>query len=96
MDFRLLFTEKALTDLAEIVGHIAEDDAGAAERFGNSLLDHIELLREFPHMGVSVRRRAKVRRLSHSPILVYYKLDEARNLIEIVHIRHASRRPPKF
>jgi plasmid stabilization system protein ParE len=51
VDFRLLFTQRALNDLAEIIGHIAEDDAAAAERFGNSLLDHVELLTRFPHMG---------------------------------------------
>ncbi|SPE45764.1 hypothetical protein SBA7_970021 [Candidatus Sulfotelmatobacter sp. SbA7] len=36
MDYRLLYTQKALKDLAEIIGHIAEDDAQAASRFGKS------------------------------------------------------------
>ena len=30
MDYRLLYTQRALNDLAEIIGHIAEDDADAA------------------------------------------------------------------
>jgi plasmid stabilization system protein ParE len=51
VDYRLLITQRALNDLAEIIGHIAEDDTEAASRFGNSLLDHIELLTRFPHMG---------------------------------------------
>ena len=96
MDFRLLFTQRALNDLAEIIGHIAEDDAAAAERFGISLLDHIELLTRFPRMGISIRQRARVRRLTHSPILVYYRLREDRHLVEILHLRHASRKLPKF
>jgi hypothetical protein len=33
-----------MNDLAEIVGHITEDDADAASRFGSSLLDHVGLL----------------------------------------------------
>jgi plasmid stabilization system protein ParE len=37
VDYRLLFTQRSLKDLAEIIGHIAEDDAEAASRFGNSL-----------------------------------------------------------
>jgi plasmid stabilization system protein ParE len=41
VDYRLFYTQKALNDLAEIIGHIAEDDAEAASRFGSSLLDHV-------------------------------------------------------
>lgn len=96
MDFQLLFTQKALNDFAEIIGHIGEDDAEAAERFGHSLLDHVELLKRFPRMGSTVRKRGRVRKLSHSPILVYYKLREDKHRVEILHVRHASRRPPRF
>ena len=95
MDFRLLFTQKALKDLAEIIGYIAQDDPQAAERFGNSLLDHVQLLTRFPRMGAAIRKRARVRKLSHSPILVYYRIRDDKRLIEILHLRHASRKPPK-
>jgi plasmid stabilization system protein ParE len=95
VDFRLLFTQKALKDLAEIIGYIAQDDPQAAERFGNSLLDHVQLLTRFPRMGAAIRKRARVRKLSHSPILVYYRIHEDKRLIEILHLRHASRKPPK-
>lgn len=94
MDLRILFTEKALDDLAEILRHIAEDDGEAAERFGISLLDHIELLKKFPRMGELIKARARVRKLLHSPVLVYYQLHDSRHLVEIVHIRHAARKPP--
>jgi plasmid stabilization system protein ParE len=36
--------------LAEIVGYIAEDDPEAASHFGESLLDHIQMLTRFPKM----------------------------------------------
>lgn len=39
MDYRLLYTQRALNDLAEIIGYIAKDDAEAASRFGASLED---------------------------------------------------------
>jgi toxin ParE1/3/4 len=96
VDFRLLFAQRALNDLADIIGHIAEDDPEAAERFGNSLLDHVELLTRFPRMGSTIRKRARVRKLSHSPILVYYQLREDKHLVEILHLRHASRKSPRF
>jgi len=47
-------------------------------------------------MGSSIRKRRRVRKLTHSPILVYYQLREDKYLVEILHLRHASRKPPKF
>jgi plasmid stabilization system protein ParE len=95
VDYRLLYTQRALNDLAEIIGYIAEDDAEAASRFGASLLDHVDLLTRFPRLGSVVRQRPRVRKLLHSPMLVYYRVDEGKRLIEILHIRHGVRMPPR-
>lgn len=95
MDYRLLYTKKALNDLAEIIGHIAEDDAQAASRFGSSLVAHVELLARFPRMGGLIRKRPLARKLLHSPFLVYYHVREAKREIEVLHIRHGARKPPK-
>jgi plasmid stabilization system protein ParE len=96
VDFRLLYSQRALNDLEEIVGYIAEDDASAAELFGNSLLDHLDLLEKFPRIGAPIRKKVEVRKLMHSPITVYYQIHEARLLVEILHLRHGARKPPKF
>jgi plasmid stabilization system protein ParE len=72
VDYRLLFTQRALSDLSGIVGYIARDDAGVASRFGRVLLDHADLRGRFPRMGNTTRKRSRVRKLVHSPILVYY------------------------
>jgi plasmid stabilization system protein ParE len=71
--------------LSEIVGHIALDDDEVASRFGESLLDHVDLLRRFPHIGNITPGRPLVRRLVHSPILVYYQVDEEKRLVEVLH-----------
>ncbi len=84
-----------MNDLEELIGHIAEDDAEAASRFGSSLLDHIDLLARFPRMGSVIRGHKHVRKLLHSPILVYYEIDEGRREVEILHLRHGARRPPR-
>ncbi|MGA9304596.1 MAG: type II toxin-antitoxin system RelE/ParE family toxin [Candidatus Sulfotelmatobacter sp.] len=70
MDYRILYSQRALNDLAEIIGHIAEDDANAASGFGSSLLDHLDLLTRFPRMGGIIRKRVRVRKLLHSPFLI--------------------------
>jgi plasmid stabilization system protein ParE len=96
VDYRIVFAQRALTDFAEIIGYIAEDDDEAAARFGGSLLDHVELLARYPRMGGVIRKRSRVRKLLHSPILVYYQIREDRRIIEVLHCRHGSRNLPKF
>jgi plasmid stabilization system protein ParE len=96
VDYSLFYTERSLDDLAEILGYIALDDSEAAVRFGESLLDHIELLKCFPRMGQAIHKRSCVRKLLHTPILVYYEIKENKQRVEVLHLRHASRKPPKF
>lgn len=96
MDYQLLFTQRALRDLGDIIGYIAENDAESASRFGNALLDHVDLLGRFPRMGGIIRKRSQVRKLIHSPILVYYQVHENKRLVEVLHFWHGSRKPPKF
>jgi plasmid stabilization system protein ParE len=93
VDYRLLYTQKALKDLAEIIGHIAEDDAQAASRFGSSLVAHVELLARFPHMGGAIRKRPLVRKLLHSPFLVYYQVSQAKREISEARNRGSSHPP---
>jgi plasmid stabilization system protein ParE len=95
VDYRLLYTQRALNDLAEIIGHIAEDETDAASRFGSSLLDHVDLLSRFPRMGSIIRKRPQVRKLLHSPFLIYYRVDDVKRMIEVVHLRHGARKPPR-
>lgn len=95
-DYSLLYTQRALGDLAEIIGYIAEDDPTAASHFGQSLLDHIEVLRSFPRMGETVRSRPQFRRILHTPIYVYYRISENPRRVEVLHLRHAARKPTKF
>jgi plasmid stabilization system protein ParE len=95
VDYHLTYSQRSLNDLPELIGNIAEDDREAASRFGSSLLDHIDLLARFPRMGGLIPKRRQVRKLLHSPYLIYYSVDEEKRLIEILHIRHGSRKPPR-
>jgi plasmid stabilization system protein ParE len=96
VDYRVLFSQRALNDLSGIVGHIAQDDDKAASRFGEALLDHVDLLGRFPRMGNTIRKRSQVRKLVHSPILVYYQIHEEKRLVEVLHFRHGSRKSAKY
>src|SRR6476646_10121686 len=65
---------------------------GTTDRFTSSLVNHVDLLRSFPSMGVPVHGYAGVRRLLHSPLHVYYRVYQDRGVIEILHFWHGSPR----
>jgi plasmid stabilization system protein ParE len=66
------------------------------EQFANDLFDHIELLQALPYIGAPIKEHPQLRRLLHSPLYVYYRVDEKRGAIEILHFWHSSRRDPQF
>jgi len=68
----------------------------SAERFGNAILNHLELLKGFPYIGSLVNGRSDVRQLVHTPILIYYRVNEAPNVVEVLHFWHCSRHYPEF
>lgn len=96
MDYRVLFSQRALNDVSVIVGHLARDDDEAASRFGETLLDHVDLLGRFPRIGNIIRKRSRVRKLVHSPIIVYHEINDDKRLVEVLHFRHGSRKPPRL
>ena len=96
MSYEILFIEDALVDLEIILDYIRADNPSAAEWFGASLLNHVELLQSFPRIGLPVPKRPGVRKLLPTPVRAYYRLYEDRGLIEILHFWHTSRRDPQL
>jgi plasmid stabilization system protein ParE len=94
VDFQIRITEQALADFEAIVEYSWTQFPSTSERFAQEILDHVELLRQFPRMGVPLVRASGIRKLSHSPIRIYYRVDERIRLIEILHFWHGSRREP--
>ena len=81
-----------MTDFEEILAYSWANFPDTAERFGNALLNHADLLARFPYIGNPVEGRPGIRQLVHTPILIYYRVDETRKLVEILHFWHGSRR----
>jgi plasmid stabilization system protein ParE len=96
VDFQVLYTEPALADLEEVMRWSWQNHPGSTERFANALLNHVDLLREFPYLGAPVRGYAGIRQLQHSPLHVYYKVLLESRRVEILHFWHGARRGPTF
>lgn len=96
MDFKILFSDQALDDLAEIVAYITQENSEAASRWGRSLIDHVRILQVFLHAGALVPKRPGVRKLFHSPYKIYCRIHADRRVVEILHFWHGARRDPKL
>ena len=94
MEYKIFFSEAALTDLEELLEFIERDNPAAAEHFGNALLNHVDLLASFPRIGEPVPRRTGIRKLLHTPIRIYYRIHEDRKMVEVIQFRHGARRRP--
>ncbi len=88
MTFRLL--PAAETDLAEISGHIADDDPAAALRWFESILRRCRQLGETPGMGVARPDvRPELRLFPFGKYLILYR--EVDGGAEIVRVIHGAR-----
>ena len=65
MVHKILFTEDALAELEDLLDYIRANNPAAAEKLGTALLNHVELLKDFPRIGAPVHRRPGVRKLLH-------------------------------
>jgi len=88
VDFQVRISEAALADFEEILAYSWAKFPDNADRLGNAILNHIDLLKSFPYIGAPLAGRPGVRQLVHTPILIYYRVHEAPNFVEILHFWH--------
>ena len=96
MDYEVRISEPALEDFEQILEYSWLNFPDSAKRFGASILNHVELLSKFPHIGSPVAGAPGVRQLVHTPISIYYRIHEERQLIEILHFWHGRRQLPEI
>ena len=93
---RLAFTRLAKLDLDALIVRIGEDDPRAAAKVASHILDRIRLLREQPEIGREGRRKGTrelvVEGTRH---IVAYRIESARQEVQILRILHTSRRWPR-
>jgi plasmid stabilization system protein ParE len=96
MDFKVLIAESAISDLAQIVEFVAQDDADAATRLGNKLIAHALSLQTMPQRFPFHDQRRGIRKMPLPPFLIFYTCDETARAVNIIHFWHGARRAPEF
>lgn len=96
MDFKLSWTECAISDLAEIVRHYREDEKSveAARKVGSAIIDRVEVLQTFPDIGPRYPRKDG----AHREVLCYdyrifYRVDQEARIVHIARVWHGRQDP---
>jgi toxin ParE1/3/4 len=89
---KLRFTPRAVQDLAEIADYIREHNPQAALRVRDSILESLQSLVLFPHVGRQQEapdvRKLVTRRFRY---LVYYTTDDKAEEVAVLTIQHSAR-----
>ena len=96
MDYKVLITDSALDDLKGIVTFISEDDAVAAVRVGEALIERAISLGTMPARCPYHDAVRGIRKMTASPFIIYYDCEEMNEVVHILHFWHAARLSPEF
>ena len=91
---KLVYSRRALADLDGISAHYAASASPAiADLVGRRLEDVIDRICRVPQSSPRVSQRSEVRvaTVVRYPVPIFYRVRE--DTIDILHIRHTSRRP---
>jgi len=88
---RIRYTPRSRDDLDSIFSYLEEHSPAAAARVKRLIEQVIKGLADFPEIGPATEFGARVLLVGRFPYRIFYRI-RAQD-IEILHIRHTSRRP---
>lgn len=91
MDFKVLFADKAITDLNRIIEYYAAESPRSAQTVGEALLAHIRCLAVMPIIGTRLANRPNVFKLYHSPYAVFYRVNYKAETVDVLHVYQGVR-----
>ncbi len=96
--FKIQYTKPALADFKEIIEWSWRNhEVRPSAQFGRALLNHIEVFRRVPRLGVPLEEHAG--RSQNSAFAVFTFIigsGKTKQVIEILHFWHSKRQPPHF
>ena len=94
MDFRLIWTDSAITDLRGLVAYYVREEKSpdAALKVGNAIIDRVEILKSFPDIGPSYPRIGGAHReIKCYEYRIFYKVDRDLKIVYIARVWHGAR-----
>ncbi|NDV63376.1 type II toxin-antitoxin system RelE/ParE family toxin [Puniceicoccales bacterium CK1056] len=97
MVYKIRWTRPAIADLGSIGDYIAKEDPQAAIKVGQALIDHVQILAGFPHIGTPFPRHGhgRAREILCLNYRIFYRIQAKQQEVEILRIWHGARDEPK-
>jgi len=97
MDFKVILTDQAISDLKEIVEFVSKDDPQAAKKLGDALIEKALSLTRFPERDRVVPElgEEKTREVSLRPYRIIYDVEKAWREVYVIRFWHAARGEPE-
>ena len=87
---KLVYARRAVQRLTEIADYVRERNPGAADKVEGAIRETAELLRRHPYVCCGVRPGVRVFAVPRLPYLIYYQVDERREIVTIITLRDAA------
>jgi len=96
VDYRVVISQIALYDLQDIVEYLRKDDPNAAKSLGLDLVRKAESLGCMPERGKPVDGRPGVRWILRYPYLIFYRINQVNQVVEILRFWHSAQNPKRL
>jgi len=96
MDYKIIWDDEAIAELAKAIRQIAEHNPLAARKTGETILQKVGLIGAFPRMGKVFPRlgRDDVREFPVPPYRLIYHIKDSESCVRILKVWHGARREP--
>ena len=91
MSFRVVFLDEAKADIDDIEEYLSQFYASTVRNFFDKLKKQVFMLEDTPYMCPVYEEDPFFRRMVVGDYLLFYSVDEARNLVPVHRIFHHSR-----
>lgn len=98
MDWEIVWTVTALSDLEAAVRYAARTSPAAAESVRLAILDSVGQLTRFPEIGAVYERdeSRRTREIVSRQYRIFYRLQMEKHRVEVLAIWHSARREPRL
>lgn len=97
MDYKIVWSPRAIGTLEGVVRHIANFNPEASRGVGQRILAKVQLLNQFPRLGHVFAKLARedVREVTLRPYRIIYQVRDGNRSVTILAVWHGAREEPE-
>ena len=98
MDYKVIWEDEAIEELAQAVRYISARNPVAARKTGEAILEKVGRLGSFPRLGKVFSKLARddVREIPFPPFRIIYHVKDSEPSVRILKIWHGAQQEPEL